>query len=204
MDVWYVSYGSNLCKDRFMCYINGERPPGADRPEVGCTDKTPPKASGKVEMPYALYFSKQRSKWGLGGVAFIDHSITKNEPTIGRKYLITDEQFTEVVAQENNCDFIDINFQKVMTNGFLSIGDGWYGRIVYLGELNGAPMFTFTTNEPMGNMEINTPSAAYLSTIAQGVMELGYKQDEIMDYFLNKKGIKENFTKETLKEFLRY
>ncbi|SET59323.1 hypothetical protein SAMN05216389_11630 [Oceanobacillus limi] len=202
MDVWYVSYGSNLCEDRFMCYINGDRPPGSDKREIGCTDKAPPKVSGVAEIPYPLYFSKERSKWGSGGVAFIDHQKSKDELSIGRKYLITAEQFAEVVAQENNRNDLTIDLDEVIENGFSTIGSGWYGRIVCLGELNGAPMFTFTNNLPMSEMKCNKPSAAYLSTIARGLLELGLDQEDVIDYFLNKQGISGIFTKKDLYDYI--
>ncbi|MFD2044840.1 hypothetical protein ACFSTA_14245 [Ornithinibacillus salinisoli] len=202
MDVWYVSYGSNLCEDRFMCYIYGDRPPGSAQAEIGCTDKTPPQANGKIEIPYSLYFSKERSKWGIGGVAFIDHERKHQTNTIGRRYLITGEQFSEVVAQENNRSTMYIDLEQVIANGSLSIGSGWYGRVVYLGVMDGAPMFTFTNNDPKKNMKINKPATAYLSTIARGLLELGLEREEVVEYFMSKEGIRGFITNEKLKEYI--
>ena len=31
VQVWYASYGSNLARDRFLCYLEGGRPKGATR-----------------------------------------------------------------------------------------------------------------------------------------------------------------------------
>ncbi|MBP1971411.1 hypothetical protein J2Z83_003550 [Virgibacillus natechei] len=202
MDVWYVSFGSNIFQERFLCYINGDRPHGSTKKETGCEDKTPPKASEKVELAYPLYFSKERSKWGEGGVAFIGHETMNNTMTIGRKYLITDEQFIEVVAQENNQYDLDIDLHDVIEKGHKSVNSGWYGRLVYLGDKDGYPMFTFTSNQPIDDTTFTKPSAAYLSTITSGLLELGLSKDGIVEYFLNKNGIEENFTKEALTHYL--
>ncbi|MEC5424799.1 hypothetical protein QGM71_15035 [Virgibacillus sp. C22-A2] len=198
MDVWYVSYGSNLCEDRFMCYINGDIPHGSETRELGCIDKTAPKRSVLAELPYPLYFAKERSKWGTGGVAFIGHDPIESERTLGRKYLITDEQFSEIVAQENKQPGLEIDLQRVIREGSLTITEGWYGTIIYLGEEVGFPMFTFTANTPMDEAIFSKPSEAYITTIGRGLTELGLNEEEVKDYFLHKRGIEGNFTSDTL------
>lgn len=169
--------------------------------EIGCHDKTPPTESRKGELPYMLYFAKERSKWGRGGVAFIGHEKAKNETIIGRMYLITDKQFSEVVAQENKKDGLDIDLGSVITNGYQKIDDGWYGTIIYLGDKEGSPMFTFTSNNPNSEMFIK-PSPAYLSTIANGLLELGMSKEDIINYFFDKKGIQGHFPKESLFSYM--
>lgn len=188
MNVWYLSYGSNLSSERFLCYIYGKIPEGSMEAELGCLDKTPPKATAKMEISYPLYFSKERSKWGEGGVAFIDHEPVEHEVTIGRKFLITAEQFKEIVAQENNETNLHINLEAVMNKGFAKITDGWYGRIIYLGDKDGAPIFTFTSNTPMSEQKIKEPAQPYVKTIASGLMELGLSQEEVRSYLKEKRG----------------
>ncbi|GGB40426.1 hypothetical protein F3157_16985 [Virgibacillus dakarensis] len=202
MDVWYVSYGSNICEDRFLCYIYGDTPKGSTAKECGCTDKTPPKRSEKVELPYPLYFAKERSKWGDGGVAFIGDRPVYTDRTYARKYLITAEQFSEVVAQENNQPGLLVELQQVLQKGKQTITDGWYGSLLYLGEEDGFPMFTFTANTPMDRTTFNKPSASYLTMIVRGLRELGLTNDEIVSYLLGKKGIAEYFTTDTLGEYI--
>ncbi|MGY0694846.1 hypothetical protein ACW2QC_19030 [Virgibacillus sp. FSP13] len=202
MDVWYVSYGSNICEDRFLCYIFGDTPNGSSTKEWGCTDKTAPKRSAKAELPYPLYFAKERSKWGDGGVAFIGDIPVEKERTLARKYLITSEQFSEVVAQENNQPGLQVDLQQVIRMGKQMVTDGWYGSIVYLGEEDGFPMFTFTANTPMDHTIVNKPSAAYLSMIARGLKELGLTEGEIVSYFLGKGGIAGQFTAATLAAYI--
>ena len=202
MKVWYVSYGSNLCKDRFMCYIQGGKPEGSAKIEKGCRDQTPPKADEKVDLMYPLYFTKEKSKWGEGGVAFIGHDKISTEKTIGRMYLITDEQFEDVVAQENNQDNLSIDLHKVIENGFQDINTSWYGRIIFLGYKDKAPMFTFTNPRPMNAVIFTVPTASYLKVISRGLMELGLQMEEIVRYFSNCNGIKGYFTNDKLYQYI--
>lgn len=202
MNVWYASYGSNILEDRFMCYINGTKAPGSSEKEIGCTDKTAPKSSRQVELPYPLYFAKKRSKWGEGGVAFISHERSNEEKTIGRMYLISEEQFLEVVSQENKSPHVPVNLHDVTQKGSQQIDDGWYGTILYVGDENGSPVFTFTNNQPIDDVQFNKPSAAYLSTIANGLLNMGWKRNEVVDYFLDKSGIAGQFTFDSLETYI--
>ncbi|WP_047984187.1 pre-mRNA-splicing factor CWC25 family protein [Ornithinibacillus californiensis] len=204
MDVWYASYGSNLMEDRFLAYIYGGTPPGSNRPERGARDKTPPKRNERVDIPYPLYFAKERSKWGIGGVAFIGTGTTNEESTIGRMYLIKEEQFYDVVSQENNGVKVDLDLEVIERKGFIDIHDGWYNRIVFLGRKDGAPIFTFTSSLPIHMVSLRKPSAPYLSVIAKGLKELGFVKEEIEDYLLGKKGIDGFLTKNTLNNFINF
>lgn len=194
VNVWYVSYGSNICYERFLCYIMGNKPEGSQKTEKGCRDQTPPTAIETVIIPFPLYFAKERSKWGIGGVAFIDHQQNSAICTYGRRYLITDEQFFEIVAQENQVDQMTIDLERVIRKGAYTIHNGWYGRIVYLGLHAGEPMFTFTSNQPMDSTLLVPPSTNYLKTIARGLEEIGLKEKEVVSYLMKQSGIKEYFT----------
>ncbi len=198
MDVWYVSYGSNISKDRFACYIEGGIPEGSEKEERGCKNTTPPKKTTKAILPYPLYFMKEESKWGKGGVAFIGHEPDKDTRTYARKYLITDEQFGEVVEQENNVDALHINVQDVMDKGYVDLEEGWYGRVIYLGKEDGAPMFTFTSPNVMGTHGFSTPPQSYLSMISRVLKEIGLTEEDIVEYFLSKPGIEGEFTEDSL------
>ncbi|MFD1385302.1 hypothetical protein ACFQ4Z_00700 [Oceanobacillus oncorhynchi subsp. oncorhynchi] len=202
MDVWYVSYGSNISENRFSCYIEGGIPEGSEKEEKGCENTTPPKKVKKAELPYPLYFTKEKSKWGKGGVAFIGHKSNKDTKTYARKYLITDEQFGEVVEQENNVDALNINVQDIMNKGYVDLKAGWYGRVIYLGKEEGAPMFTFTNPDVMGTHEFTTPPQSYLSMISRGLKEIGLAKEEIVEYFLTKPGIEGKFTKDSLFRYI--
>ncbi|WP_077601605.1 hypothetical protein [Oceanobacillus sojae] len=198
MDVWYVSYGSNISKKRFACYIEGGIPEGSAKSERGCKNITLPKKTKKAILPYPLYFMKEKSKWGKGGVAFIGHEPDKDTKTYARKYLITDEQFGEVVEQENNVDALQIDVQEIMEKGYVDLEEGWYGRVIYLGKEDGAPTFTFTNPDVMGTHGFITPPKSYLSMISRGLKEIGLTEEEIVEYFLTKPGIEGVFTEDSL------
>ncbi|WP_240795381.1 hypothetical protein [Aquibacillus halophilus] len=127
--VWYASYGSNLDRDRFLCYIRGGKPKGSEKVEVGCRDKSLPIEEGTYVMRYPLYFAKASARWQKQGVAFIGLEKDEKIHTYSRKYLITVEQFMDVVKQENNGEIVDIGLQEVVESGFKTIIDSWYGTI---------------------------------------------------------------------------
>src|SRR3990170_1609889 len=116
--VWYASYGSNLLyEDGFLGYIEGKVRRGCREPEKGCKDKTPPRTDKTIDIPFPLYFAERSSKWNNGGVAFISLSRDENNPTVGRMYLITEEQFIDVVKQENGNQEISIDLEEVKRKG---------------------------------------------------------------------------------------
>src|SRR5579862_610370 len=98
--VWYAAYGSNLCAERFGCYIAGGIPPGRTDPCRGARDRTLPRRDRPLAIPHRLYFTGTAKSWG-GSPSFVDLVRDPDGPTHGRAYLITWEQFEDVVAQEN-------------------------------------------------------------------------------------------------------
>ncbi len=95
--IWYVCYGSNLLRERFVCYIEGRQIAGADKPERGCKDTSAPKKDEPCIINNRLFFGYSASKWSGSSVAFIDKNPDLNAKTYARKYLITKEQFFDVV-----------------------------------------------------------------------------------------------------------
>lgn len=150
--IWYVSYGSNMLYDRFICYIKGGSYDGS-RPHPPCNDTTPPVAVKAVEIPYDMYFGNSSEYWDYGGVSFLDTS--KEGPTLGVAYLITGEQFEHVVKRENAGRFPD-------GTGF------WYEDIISLGEIDGYEMLTVSNNELRDK---NEPCERYLNTLKKGIKE---------------------------------
>ena len=69
--VWYASYGSNLCYEgRFMCYISGGKPAGAEKTNPGSRDRTRPLEIKPIRLDWELYFADYSKSWG-GAPAFI-------------------------------------------------------------------------------------------------------------------------------------
>jgi hypothetical protein len=189
--IWYASYGSNINESRFLCYINGGTPDGSDKYNKGCTDKSyPTKIKNKV-INFELYFAKKSKTWQNGGVAFISTKPNDEIQTFVKMYLITKQQFIEVLQQETN-QLVDFDFEEVIQNKFLVFNNkSWYGQIMYLGMEDEHPIFTFTNSNII---EPTKPSVNYLKTIITGMKEsYQLNNDEISNYLLSKKGIKDNF-----------
>src|SRR5204862_84081 len=99
--IWYASYGSNLSfRDRFMCYVVGGKPAGSTKENQGCRDKKPPRDNKPISLSFELYFAGHSHSWG-GAVSFIRHGRDASL-TLGRMYLLTEDQFNDVVLQEND------------------------------------------------------------------------------------------------------
>lgn len=95
--IWYASYCSNLLAERFHCYIRGGCPKGSNKTYQGCRDKTLPIDNEEVYINSELYFAMKSSTWDNGGVGFIKVDFNPKPVTLGRMYLITKEQFIDVV-----------------------------------------------------------------------------------------------------------
>ncbi|MGP4039749.1 hypothetical protein ACTWP4_07595 [Gracilibacillus sp. D59] len=200
--VWYASYGSNLSRERFLCYIKGGRPRGSEKREVGCRDKSLPLAEATHIMRYPLYFAKESQRWQRQGVAFIGLSKDEKFYTYSRKYLITVEQFMDVVKQENNGANIKINLDEVMKKGFKTFRDSWYGTILFLGEEEGYPILTFTADWDF-DVPFSTPSKEYLSIIIHGLKTtLSLENTEILHYLITKPGINGHYSTTSLEKII--
>ncbi|ARK29857.1 hypothetical protein [Halalkalibacter krulwichiae] len=200
--VWYASYGSNLSKDRFLCYIRGGKPEGSTKVEVGCRDQTLPKKEETYEMHYPLYFAKNSARWQNQGVAFIGLQEDKKQVLYSRKYLITTEQFLDVVKQENNGEELDIDLEEVRKNRYITLKDSWYGTILFVGEEKGFPVFTFTADWDL-DVPFSTPSKEYLSMIMEGLKrDVGLNTEQIIQYLESKPGVKGSYRYSELEQLI--
>lgn len=202
--VWYVCYGSNLLEERFLCYVRGGVIPGNVLSERGAKDTTPPVKSEKCTIDHELFFSTPIKKWFGSGVAYIDPqkmehtSVQETEPglapteecipvTLGRRYLITLEQFLDVVRQENSLpeDYeVPIDFEKLRAEGSQVVLPGsYYGRLLYLGDHDGYPMYSFTCIPAMEEMEKAPLFGPYYDVIASGLKEtFDMSEEEVAEY----------------------
>jgi hypothetical protein len=187
--VWYVCYGSNLLEERFLCYIKGGKIPNNDKFERGAKDKSLPVKSEGIIIPYRLFFSFNPPKWNGSGVAFINYEKEPNAVTYGRKYLITKEQFLDVIRQENSLpeDYpINIDKEELIKNGSLVLFENsYYGRLLYLGISNNYPMYSFTCITKMSDMKKTTLFGTYYDVIANGLKETYVMNDNDIKKYLN-------------------
>lgn len=142
--VWYVCYGSNLCRERFMCYLDGTSYKGITKSHEPCRDQTPPRKSVPFRLPYKLYYARHSESWG-GGVAFIKEEAGASTP--GRAYLVTKQQFEDIQQREGP----------------------WYARSIDLGILAGHPAITFTSTN--ADLPEHRPGSAYREVIRRGLAE---------------------------------
>jgi hypothetical protein len=142
-----------------------------------------------------LYFAKQSPNWDGKGVAFIGLEKEETDVALGRMYLITEQQFIDVVSQENDGGNISIDFQKAKQRGSMVFHESWYGNIVYLGEQDGFPIYTFTSGKNIVLEAPVAPSPQYLKYIISGLKEVYPVTDEdIVKYLMTKPGVKGNYT----------
>jgi hypothetical protein len=198
--VWYVAYGSNLGLDRFRCYLSGGRPDGGLREYDGCRDPSDPGHSAALDVPGGLVFAGKSTVWG-GGMAFYDAGAPGRAAC--RAYLVTVEQFADVVAQEMRrppggefardlAGLLD-DVEEVHT-----MGSGRYETVTRLGEREGAAMFT-VTHDDVGSLEPVPPAAAYLRWIAAGLREThGWEPEQVADYLADAPGVAGAWAREAL------
>jgi len=181
--VWYLGYGSNLSRQRFLCYILGGKPVHGLRNNTGCVNTALPLENKPFKIPHRFYFALPGKKeethgWRKGGVAFIVPEIEKEKKhwTLGRMWKITKDQYSKIRDQE---------------------GRDTYNFEIHPGEKDGSSIYTITNRNILTN--ILRPSEAYLKTIATGLKETyNMSNENIVEYLITKVGIKENFTREDL------
>lgn len=203
--VWYVAYGSNLGIDRFRCYLVGGRPDGGTRTYVGCRDRSEPAGTFSIEVPGALVFADESGVWG-GGMAFLDPGGTGSVAC--RAYLVTLEQFADVVAQEMRLE-PGGKFARALAQVLPEVrelhrmGPGRYETVVRLDTRDGVPLMT-VTNGDVGGLTLAAPSVPYLRSIATGLREAhGWDDTRIASYLATAPGARGTWTSSTALEALQ-
>ena len=196
--VWYLAYGSNLWRDRFLCYVTGGRPPGASRTYPGCRDTTPPAADAAMVVGGRIAFGGESTVWG-GGIAYLDPAA--DGVVAARAYLLSSSQLNDVVCQETR--------QPPGTDLALGRGGRRIGRlpsprgydtVAHLGERDGHPLLTITSHQ---SRTPTAPSPSYLRAISRGLHEAhGWDAIRIADYLLLAAGVAGAWTRRELASLL--
>jgi hypothetical protein len=185
--IWYAAYGSNLLKERFMCYLQGTE----FRVDNGTILRAPPKCDAGTtiqgdhpfndqpfRLPFKLYFAREKSKWGPGGVAFLEIELKTPPPTLGRAYLLTLPQLRCIATGENQGSH-PVNITNEMLSGTPGAFHGittdqqcWYCVLLLCGSLHykdiQVPVVTLT-GWPEKSVPRNSPSLGYRNTIRKGL-----------------------------------
>jgi hypothetical protein len=140
--IWYVAYGSNLSRERFCRYLRGGRPDGVERDYPGCRDTSDELDSFGLLITGGVYFAGRSSGW-RAGMAFYDPEAPGE--VAARAYLITAEQFVDVLAQETRrSPGMTLDLRPVFRGERYSNGVGGYPVLVRVGDRHGLPLVTFT------------------------------------------------------------
>ncbi len=169
--LWYAGYGSNLNRQRFICYIQGGTPVFGKKANKGCTNRIAPLEDRIIKIPHHLYFAWPSSlppseNWGAGGVAFLDPKKSETDYSIARVWKITAEQYEAVREQE---------------------GRDFYDHEIQLGDRDGIPVRTMTHSSLM--TDVLKPSTTYLKTIMLGLLECSLDIHSCAGYLKTKEGI---------------
>lgn len=173
--VWYASYGSNCNRDRFLVYLRGGGIPGTERRQQGARDPRDPMGDAPTSFPSAVRFTGRSLTWG-GAPALLEHRpVTRGTGALGRRYLITEEQFSDVMAQESGRPIEPLalpDLTELAPGERVVLGEGRYDALVALTPVDGVPCVTFTSPQPPEDRAPAAPSASYLGTILRGLREV--------------------------------
>ena len=143
-----------------MCYIEGGTPFGSSRADLGSEDKSQPLDERAVFVPHQLYFSGRSRRWN-GGVAYIDTAANPEIMTYGRAWLISHQQFIDLVRQENGEPDLEVDLDaaiKAEAGSGINARDRGYGHILNLGSRDGLPMLSITSPLPMADRRPAKPA----------------------------------------------
>ena len=118
-----------------------------ERDYPGCRDTSDELESFGLLINGGVYFAGHSSVW-RAGMAFYDASVAGQ--VAARAYLITTEQFVDVLAQETRrSPGITLDLAPLFRGERYSNGVGGYPVLVRVGERHGLPLVTFTRERLM-------------------------------------------------------
>jgi hypothetical protein len=180
--VWYVAYGSNLSRERFCCYLRGGRPKGNERDYPGCRNASDPMDDFGLLIAGGVYFAGRSSGW-RAGMAFFDPEDSGE--VAARAYLITAEQFVDVLAQETRqSPGMALDLEPAFRGERYSTGVGGYPILVRVGERGEVPLMTFTRDWRTA-ATVAAPSVSYLAAMATGLREAHRWSPTQIDHYLS-------------------
>ncbi len=203
--VWYATFGTGLSKDNFNCLIRGGVMEGSRVTHQGCRDNTLPDKDKFLSLPFELFFAGESKSWH-GGRLILDTKRTSNAHTIARAYLITIEQFEDIVAQENlQGQPARLPLSRAIHHGYAKIegiqGERLYDELLYCGHEDRTPMFTLTSSQP--RFPGAPPSSGYTLALMKGLSQNPNMTTEaVVDYIARTPGISEKFIKEELPDIM--
>jgi succinyl-diaminopimelate desuccinylase len=203
--VWYVTYGSGLSKENFVCTIAGGKPIGGRKEYIGCRDKTMPIKDTFISLPYEIYFAGDARYWG-GAHAYLSTTSQKNAHTLARAYLITVEQLEDIAAQENlQRTSLRLPLAVAIRDGHTPInnvtGERAYDELLYCGLEANIPMFTLTAMQEDAPRQL--PTDAYALVLCSGLSQNpDFNIESAIDFATNDSSLAGHFKKQTITKLL--
>ena len=190
--VWYAGYGSNLLAERFGYYLSGGSMGQQTVGHAGARDATPATANRAWRANHELCFGGESRRWDGGGVAFVNSEPSSGECVV-RLWQVTAEQFDDIAAQENQMRPGELVVDHAVARevGHVDVADTWYGRVLWLGDVEGRAVLTFTCAavRPTG-----PPAPSYLDVVGRGLLECGLDVDAAVEYLHAAPGVSESWT----------
>lgn len=163
--IWYVSYGSNMDEGRLVSYLQGASADGPFGAHRAAADPTPPKDSRWIQLDHELFFAGESSRWG-GSVAFLSVDQGR-EPSVGRAYMLSWEQFLHLAAHENSVrqpDWWSLGPDSLRACSWLRLPVGAkYDALMRLPDIDGLAAYTISTAR---SLEKSRPTEPYLAVLA--------------------------------------
>ena len=152
---------------------------------------------------HRLFFAEASPQWEDLGVAFIQGDQEEAAKTLGRMYLISRDQFREVVLQENGYRKMDVevemDLERTVREGRSEMPEGLYGTLLYLGQEDEYPIFTFTASWNENQAPLNRPGPKYLRVIIRGLKEtFGLSTPGVIEYLRDVPGVQGALPEEEL------
>ncbi len=170
--IWYAAYGSNLCFQRFACYLKGGKPFFGREENLGCKESNFRVENERYVIGYPIIFASAKDDlsskmWGKGGVAFLDDSSVG--VSFGRIWKLSKEQYEQVRDQESRAI---------------------YDKEIILGyHRDGFSIKTITSSNE--KKTLTKPSPSYIKTMTRGLSQtFGLSEKSISSYFENIRGYK--------------
>ncbi len=163
-ELWYVSYGSNMFKERLKYYIEGGVCTYNGRSYSPCEDVTIPTESRAVIIPYDVYYSNyDRGAWKNSAVSFLD--LSKPGKAYGRAYKIKKSQLDHIHRQEG-------------------AGFNWYPVLLRLSDIDGLPAYTCANDVVKIKEPFSKVSAEYGFVLYKGMKETypEFSDEQIYEY----------------------
>lgn len=195
MKVWYAAYGSNMLTERFMLYIRGGVLEQTGRIHEGARDPKPPSRNVPIWLPGTVYFATESTTWPGTGRALYDPeaSQTNNTKSAARAWLIENDQFLDLVAQEMRLPVGTFSEAQIpcIPGDSVQIGQGHYETLVCEGQMMATadewyPIVTMAAPWHIKDVELCPLRGSYRELIIAGLQETMEWDRRMSQRYLNR------------------